>query len=209
MLNGDAETACSVIELSTGKFDQGQILYQVKVGVEPEENAEDLRARLSAIGADAIAHAILQFEDLRSTAIRQADTGYQTSSAPKLKKVISDLDFEQLSKKEVYRIYRAVGHSFPLRVLWNGEQPLMLKKLAPENTPIPTFSADARAAAAPGDVLFHPASKLVYVLCGDGEWVGVSNLMFPTKKVLNAAAFANGYSVRKQGGRFAAVDATR
>ena len=150
MLNGDAETACSVIELSTGKFDQGRILYQVKIGVEPEENAEDLRARLSVIGADAIAHATLQFEDLRSTAIRQADTGYKTSSAPKLKKVISDLDFEQLSKKEVYRIYRAVGHSFPLRVLWNGEQPLMLKKLAPENTPIPTFSADARAAAAPG-----------------------------------------------------------
>ena len=53
-----------------------------------------------------------------------------------------------------------------------------------------------------GDVLYHPPSKLLYVLCSDGEWLGVCNLGFPTKKILNAAGFANGYGVRKQGGRF-------
>jgi len=73
-----------------------------------------------------------------------------------------------------------------------------LTTLAPQSTPTPDFDQETTA----GDVVYHPPSKLLYAQCSDGEWIGVSNLSFPTKKVLNAAGFANGYGVRKHPGRF-------
>jgi len=148
-------------------------------------------------------YALQRFETLRSTATSQADTGYASSAAPKLKKTIADVDWNKLTKKEIYRIYRAVGNQFPLRVEWKGK-PLALTSLAPESTATPDFQSSD---AVPGDVVYHPPSKLLYAQSRDGEWVGVSHLGFPTKKVLNAAGFANGYGVRKHGGKFDPVTA--
>lgn len=54
VLNGDASTACSVIELSTGKFDHGQILHQVPIPVGAEEDMHALRSRLALTGAEAV-----------------------------------------------------------------------------------------------------------------------------------------------------------
>jgi len=203
VLNGDASTACSVIELSTGKFDHGQILHQVPITVGAEEDMHALRSRLALTGAEAVVYALQRFETLRSTATSQADTGYASSAAPKLKKTIADVDWNKLTKKEIYRIYRAVGNQFPLRVEWKGK-PLALTSLAPESTATPDFQSSD---AVPGDVVYHPPSKLLYAQSRDGEWVGVSHLGFPTKKVLNAAGFANGYGVRKHGGKFDPVTA--
>jgi hypothetical protein len=33
-------------------------------------------------------------------------------------------------------------------------------------------------------------------------WAGITALHFPTKKLLTAESFANGYGIRKQPGRF-------
>ena len=125
VLNGDETTACSVIELSTGRFDHGQILHQVPVVVGAEEDEQGLRARLAVIGAEAVAYTVKRFDALRSTATAQTDTGYKSSAAPKLKKQVADVDFSSQTKSDIYRIYRAVGSHFPLRVSWKGK-PLAL-----------------------------------------------------------------------------------
>ena len=49
----------------------------------------------------------------------------------------------------------------------------------------------------------HPlaVTKALWVRCAEG-WAGITALHFPTKKLLSAESFANGYGIRKVGGRF-------
>merc|ERR1740117_2746713 len=79
LLNGDTETAVSVIELSKQKFDHGRILHQQRVTLTPDDDFVTLRQRLAVQGGQAVAHTLQHWDTLRTTAVEQANTGYAAS----------------------------------------------------------------------------------------------------------------------------------
>ena len=75
LLNGDTETAVSIIELSKRRFDYGRILHQQPVAVAKGEDFPGLRHRLAAIGGEAVAHTLQHWDELNAVAVAQSDTG--------------------------------------------------------------------------------------------------------------------------------------
>jgi methionyl-tRNA formyltransferase len=53
ILNGETETGNSVIQMTPG-LDAGPLLAQQRTPIDPDEDAEQLEARLAALGADAV-----------------------------------------------------------------------------------------------------------------------------------------------------------
>jgi methionyl-tRNA formyltransferase len=144
--------AVSVIELSAGKFDHGRILNQIPVAIDPEEGYTTLAAKLARIGAKAVVQTLADIDGCRAKAVDQVETGQQPSLASKLEKTLADVDFGTSTRAAVYRLSRAIGHKYPLRVAWNGTTPLLLVTFAPESELVPTLKVDGEPA--PGTVVY-------------------------------------------------------
>ena len=79
VLNGDAETGVTIIELND-RMDEGDILAQERVAVEPRETASALEARLAERGADLLVSTLARIDDLPH--IKQDDA--RATLAPKI-----------------------------------------------------------------------------------------------------------------------------
>jgi methionyl-tRNA formyltransferase len=83
ILNGDAETGNSIIQMTPG-LDAGPLLGQQRTPIDPDEDAEQLEARLAKIGADAVVRVVDELE--AGTARPIAQDKSLASKAPRLKK---------------------------------------------------------------------------------------------------------------------------
>src|SRR5204863_2504893 len=61
ILNGETETGNSVIQMTPG-LDAGPLLAQQRTPIDPDEDAEELEARLAALGAQLVLQVINQLE---------------------------------------------------------------------------------------------------------------------------------------------------
>lgn len=62
MLRDDDTTGISIIEVDPNRFDQGNILLQMKEDIHPDEMYNELRERLSVLGADCLQASIRNLE---------------------------------------------------------------------------------------------------------------------------------------------------
>jgi len=81
VLNGDAETGVTIMELDD-RMDEGDILAQERVGVEPCETAAALESRLATLGARLLVESLDRIDDLPY--IKQDDA--RATLAPKIRK---------------------------------------------------------------------------------------------------------------------------
>ena len=92
ILNGEAETGNSVIQMTPG-LDAGPCLAQQRTPIDPDEDAAQLEARLAALGAEAVLQVIDELESNRAHAIPQDKT--LASKAPRLKKEQGAIDWNR------------------------------------------------------------------------------------------------------------------
>ncbi|MGB8959600.1 MAG: methionyl-tRNA formyltransferase [Candidatus Aminicenantales bacterium] len=81
VLNGDAESGVTIIELDD-RMDEGDILAQERVAVEPRETASALEARLAVLGAGLLVSTLARID--RLTRLKQDDV--LATLAPKIRK---------------------------------------------------------------------------------------------------------------------------
>lgn len=193
LLNGDRTTAITIMELSQGRFDHGDILLQQSAEVLPGEGFEQLRDRLAGIGAQMLVAALKDLGDLRKSAAKQSQAGAAASPAPKISRGMASVDWSRWNCSELYRRHRAIGYQHPLRARWPGKAEVHIVSLVPEAEPTPPELAQD-GAAAPGTAVFLKRHGAIYAKCADG-WVGIKELRIPTKKPLSAQAFANGHQL--------------
>ena len=81
VLNGDAESGVTIIELDD-RMDEGDILAQERVALEPRETASALEARLAVLGAGLLVSTLARID--RLTRLKQDDV--LATLAPKIRK---------------------------------------------------------------------------------------------------------------------------
>ena len=88
ILDGETETGVTIMQMDAG-LDTGDMLLVKKTPIDPEETAEMLFERLSALGAQALAEILPRLDDLHPVPQPAGDFGY----AKMISKSMSPLDW--------------------------------------------------------------------------------------------------------------------
>jgi methionyl-tRNA formyltransferase len=96
------------------------------------------------------------------------------------------------------RTFRGTSHQIAIVFRFNGDDVHIVD--ISESLDVPDH-IENNTGSIPGTALYDKKTKAVFVRCADG-WASCTAFHFPTKKVLTAEAFANGYGIRKGGGLF-------
>jgi methionyl-tRNA formyltransferase len=116
ILRGEEKTGVTIFELNE-RMDEGDILTSEEVEIGPGENAGQLEARLSIIGARLLVNTLANIETLP----RRPQDHSQSPGAPRLKKDQGRIDWGQ--KAEVIeRMVRAFSPWPGAFTFWNGQR---------------------------------------------------------------------------------------
>ncbi|KAK1890804.1 Methionyl-tRNA formyltransferase mitochondrial [Dissostichus eleginoides] len=184
IMNGDAVTGVSIIQIRPHRFDVGPLLQQELHQVPEGCTADQLEAALSSKGAH------LLVDTLRTLSERIAHKREQSQSggtfAPKINASMSWVEWEEQTCDQISRLHCAIGSRIPLRTTWKGRTIKLLDFVGRCHISL----LDERSRAAPGSVSYQKESDTLAVSCKDG-WVGFRSVGL--KKRLTAGDFYNGY----------------
>jgi methionyl-tRNA formyltransferase len=201
ILNGDAETGNSVIQMTPG-LDAGPCLAQQQTPIDPDEDAEQLEKRLAEMGATAVLQVIDELESGTAKPIAQDKS--LASKAPRLKKEQGLINWDHTAQEIKNRVrglrpwpraftfwHRAEGE--PLRVSIDRVtiNPLPLEEGSVRVTSAVTGDLGS-GCAMPGTLL--DASKQLLVATGDGI-LAIEELQPAGKRSMPAADFLRGNRV--------------
>ncbi len=188
ILNGDAETGNSVIQMTPG-LDAGPCLGQQRMPIDPEEDAGQLEARLADMGAELVLRIIDELESGTSQPIAQDKD--QFSKAPRLKKEQGSINWSrpaQVIKNQV-RGLRPWPRAF---TFWHRRQGEPLRLNVDRVSVVPSSAGIASGCAAPGTVL-AAADQLLIATC-DGI-LEIFELQPAGKRSMPATDFLRGHRV--------------
>ncbi len=153
LLNGERTTGVTIFRLSE-RLDDGDILRQQTVPVEPGEDAEQLTGRLAQLGAEELASGVDAIASGQASFTPQDDA--EATLAPKLTKAQGRIDWSQ-SAETIERLVRGTTPWPGAVTEWEGTPVKILKA-----------AADLRSTtASPGCVLGKAADGLL-VAAGKG-----------------------------------------
>ena len=202
VLNGDAETGNTVIQMTAG-LDAGPCLGIDVVAIDPDESAGELEARLAARGGDLVLSVIDALASGTATPIKQDRT--QASKAPRLEKEHGAIDWSRPAKAIKNQV-RALD-PWP-RAYTNWSRQTDQQKSEPEGSSLRSSSPEPlrliihRTAVVspspnpdvhPGTILDAGAQRLL-IATGDGA-LEILTLQPAGKRVMPAAEFLRGYQL--------------
>jgi methionyl-tRNA formyltransferase len=185
ILNGEAETGNSVIQMTPG-LDAGPLLAQQRTPIDPDEDAEQLEARLAAMGAEAVVDAVDKLESGSVEPIAQDKN--LASKAPRLKKEQGAIDWSRsaIEIKNQVRGLRPWPRTFTFWHRSSGEaMRLNIDRVATRLT-----TAQSSEPRSPGTIL--DATGRLFVATG-GSAVEVLELQPAGKRSMPSAEFVRGY----------------
>lgn len=105
LINGDSETGLTTFFIQE-KVDTGNIILQKKIAIEKDDNFGSLHDRLQSLSIDMVLETIKIIESGAIQLIKQDES--QVSSAPKITKENSRIDWNQPSEK-IYNLIRGLS----------------------------------------------------------------------------------------------------
>ncbi len=105
LINGDSETGLTTFFIQE-KVDTGNIILQKKIAIEKDDNFGSLHDRLQSLSIDIVLETIKIIESGAIQLIKQDES--QVSSAPKITKENSRIDWNQPSEK-IYNLIRGLS----------------------------------------------------------------------------------------------------
>jgi methionyl-tRNA formyltransferase len=185
ILNGDAETGNSVIQMTPG-LDAGPLLAQLRTPIDPDEDAEQLETRLAAMGAEAVLRVVDELESGTAKPIVQDKT--QASKAPRLKKEQGAIDWSRSASqiKDQIRALRPWPRAYTFLHRSGGEtMRLNIDRVATLSATAPTGETSS-----PGTIVASSGSLLIATGAGTIE---IIELQPAGKRSMPAAEFIRGY----------------
>jgi methionyl-tRNA formyltransferase len=176
--NGDTVTGLTTMQIDAG-MDTGPMLLRHEVEIGSDENAPELAARMSAIGAVLIAKSLLRFD--RGEISPAAQEEKNASYAPILKKEDGRIDWGRTAQQ----IYNRMRGFTP----WPGSYSTFRGQTC-HLWGRPETSGTAGAHLTPGEIV--PTSKEIYVVCGEGTCLRLESMQIEGRKRISAREFANG-----------------
>ena len=190
-------TGISIFWIAPG-MDDGPLLLQKQIPIEPSDNAETLFGKLIPLGLAGLREAIGQIENGQITKTEQVG---EPTFAPMIGKEEAILNFQTMTACEIHHKVRglACGPKPRTTVCINGKQEL----LQILRTELDTQHISAQSAA--GALISVESTKGFLVKCKEGN-IWITEVHPAGKKPMSAAAFANGRGLKPAEGVFVRND---
>jgi methionyl-tRNA formyltransferase len=190
LLNGDSETGISIIELNPEKFDTGQILYQERTSIEPDETFDSLYDRLGKRGAELLRYVIENIETCKANAMSQTDvkTEGPIVHATKITPDMKFVDWKENTASQIYNKWRALK---TVRATFLDTDYLFVEMhMRPtQNKEIIYQMMHSTDIMVPGSYVYDREMQSLYIKSKDNTWIGCTALQQPGKRVFTAQEF--------------------
>ena len=198
IMSGDTETGVTIMRMEAG-LDTGAAILQRSVPIGIDDTAEDMHDILAELGGNLLLEALEGLERKNLTCTPQNET--IASLAPKLKKTDGILNFS-VGAAKIHANFRGVTPwpGATGTILRDGEDPLsvIIIKGKLSETTVPAEAASLP----PGSILPKLKDNALAVTCADGVYL-ITSLRPAGRKVMDAAAFMNGYLKGREDAHFA------
>ena len=181
IINGDTITGITTMYMNEG-LDTGDILLQDKVFIGENENSEELKARLSVVGANLLLETLRKIENNDITPTAQNDD--EASLSPPLDKITGDIDW-QMSAQDIHNLVRG-SNPWPI-----AHTTLRGKLFKIYKSKIGGF----KLCNTPGKIV---SINPLVVSCGGNTCLELLEVQIAGKKRMSAADFARGYRLSEQ-----------
>ena len=181
IMNGETETGVTTFLLNP-QIDEGAVLGQTKVAIEPSDNVGTLHDKLMNVGVDLVLETVEKIAEGNVTPIEQSDMcDGELRPAPKIFKEDCHIDFSR-SGVEIVNLVRGLS---PYPAAWaNLSEGLSAKIFEVAFEP---QSVDVECGTVDSD-----CKKYIRVACADG-WIVVKELQLSGKKRMTAEELLRGF----------------
>lgn len=183
ILDGETETGVSIMYMAK-ELDAGDVILQKRTPIGPEENAQELTARLAELGAEALSEAVAALAD--GTASRTPQDGSRQTYASMLSKEMSPIDWTRSAHAISCQVRGLIPWPCATTDVISGDT---IKLYAVTET-------GADTAAYPG-VIVAAGKQGIDIACGDGKVLRVTELQAQGGKRMTAAAYLLGHPIRR------------
>ena len=182
ILDGEAETGVSIMYMAK-ELDAGDVILQKTTPIGPDENAQELTARLAELGAEALSETVRALAD--GTATRTPQDGSLQTYASMLTREMSPVDWTRTAHQISCQVRGLIPWPCATTDIISGEA---IKLYAVTETGEAT---DAR----PGTIV--AATKWgIDIACGDGKLLRITELQAQGSKRMTAAAYLAGHPIQ-------------
>lgn len=181
IMNGETETGVTTFLLNP-QIDEGAVLGQTKVAIEPSDNVGTLHDKLMNVGVDLVLETVNKIADGNVVPIEQTEMcDGELKPAPKIFKEDCHIDFSR-SGVEIVNLVRGLS---PYPAAWaNLSEGLSAKIFEVAFEP---QSVDVECGTVASD-----GKKYIRVACSDG-WIDVKELQLSGKKRMTAEELLRGF----------------
>ncbi|MEA2006206.1 MAG: methionyl-tRNA formyltransferase [Acidobacteriota bacterium] len=181
LLNGEKTTGITIFKLNE-KMDEGDIFSKVETDIHPYENAGELEARLSTIGAELLVKTIANLKNIRTYKQNHSQATY----APKLKKEDGQIDWHK-DAKYIDRHVRAFTPWPSAFSFFQGKRVIITMGKG--------IKEEVIHSANPGEILKIKKDG-IEVCCGQGSVYLIESLRPENRKEMPAYSFSLGANIK-------------
>lgn len=188
VINGDTETGVTTFRLKH-ELDTGDVLMQARMPIEATETTGSVHDRMMLLGAETLLKSVdLFLSEVSPQGIAQEDMAEPSSSAPKLTKENTLIDWQQPAQ----RLYNFIRGLAPYPSAWCElclplpYTPIVCKVHASE-----VLEPGSEHLGLPVGTVVIEGKKYLDVVCGQGV-LRITQLQPAGKKSMPTAAFLNG-----------------
>lgn len=186
ILNGEKETGVTIMQMAKG-IDDGDILTQKTIEIEPTDTGDSLFDKLMYLGADLIAETLPLIEEGKITPVKQNEA--ESTHVGKINKGMGKIDWEWDSEK-IERYVRGLN-SWPSAYTFLNGKTLKIW----EAQSLDSIDGDVDENACPGTIT-EVSKEYIIVKCGEGA-LKILSLQLEGKKRMSTHDFLLGYKLEK------------
>lgn len=179
ILNGETVTGDTIMYMAK-ELDAGDIIRCAETAIDPDEDAQELTARLAELGAKTLVDVVADMG--RGTVARTPQDHSRSTYAPMLDKSLSPMDF----KRSAQALHNQVRGLIP----W----PCATMELQGKTVKVFRTQVGEETAAAPGTIVAAD-KRGIAVACGDGRVLRITELQPEGGKRMAAAAYLAGHPI--------------
>lgn len=179
ILNGETVTGDTIMYMAK-ELDAGDIIRCAETAIDPDEDAQELTARLAELGAKTLVDVVADMS--RGTVERTPQDHSRSTYAPMLDKTLSPMDFTRSAQA----LHNQVRGLIP----W----PCATMALQGKTVKVFRTQVGEETAAAPGTVVAAD-KRGIAVACGDGRVLRITELQPEGGKRMAAAAYLAGHPI--------------
>ena len=194
ILDGQSRTGISIMYMAK-ELDAGDVILQRTTDIGEQEDALSLTERLAELGAEALLDAIAAIE--QGTAVRTPQDESRKSYAPMLSREMSAVDWNRSAHEIHCQIRGLIPWPCAVTNVINGEAvKLYAAREISSGTVREMLSYAPEAVFPPPGTVLHTGRDGIYILCGDGNILCITELQAQNAKRMGADAWLRGHSVQ-------------